>query len=111
MSGFFARMAQRATGREPLVRLRAPQPFEAAFPDLPADVPVEAPASWPEPAAPTPPPSRAIPDRPAARSVAAAGRTGPVPAPVASDQSRSDRTRVDRTPPAMPPEAAPAVPD
>ncbi|MFI6329645.1 hypothetical protein ACIBBG_15250 [Micromonospora chersina] len=108
--GFFARLARQATGREPLVRLRAPQPFEVALPELPAEVPVEAPASWPEPAAPVS--TRAVPDRPAARSVTAAGRTGPVPAPVAPDQSRSrrswsDRSRVDRTPPATPSETAP----
>ncbi|MFI2651216.1 hypothetical protein [Micromonospora fulviviridis] len=102
--GFFARMARQATGREPLVRLRAPQPFEAAPLSRPADQPVKTPASWPESAAPAPLSPGAVPDRPVARTVAAAGVTAPA-------QATPDRSRPDRTPPATPPEAAPAVPD
>lgn len=104
--GFFARLARQATGREPLVRLRAPQPFEAASLSWPADLPVEMPASWSGSAAPTPTPARAVPDGPAVGSVPATGRTAPVPVPVAPDRSRADRTL-----PAKPPEAAPAVAD
>ncbi|MFG1658463.1 hypothetical protein ACGFIY_18250 [Micromonospora chersina] len=100
--GFFARLARQATGREPLVRLRAPQPFEVALPDPPADVPVEMPASWPEPAAPLPP-SRTVPDRPATPPGPAALRTTPTPGVSAA---RTDRKR-----PATPPETAPAAPD
>ncbi|MEW2330069.1 hypothetical protein AB0880_19915 [Micromonospora chersina] len=105
--GFFARLARQATGREPLVRLRAPQPFEAAPLSWPPDAPVEAPASWPGSAAPTPTPSRAVPDRPAAGSGATTGRTAPVQA-LPTDPNRS---RADRRPPATPPEADPATPD
>ncbi|GHJ54717.1 hypothetical protein Nm8I071_40240 [Nonomuraea sp. TT08I-71] len=101
--GFFARLARQATGREPLVRLRAPQPFEAAFPDPPADVPVEVPASWPGSTPRTPAPSRGIPDRPAAPPVPAALRTTSVPGAPADP----DRSRTDREPPATAAEAAP----
>ncbi|WP_433288015.1 hypothetical protein [Micromonospora sp. CA-244673] len=105
--GFFARMAQRATGREPLVRLRAPQPFEVPMPDPPADAPVEAPASWSGSTARTPAPSRGISDRPTAPLGPAALRTTPVPAVPAGP----DRFPTDRKPPVTPPEAAPAAAD
>ncbi|MFG3577591.1 hypothetical protein [Micromonospora chersina] len=105
--GFFARLARQATGREPLVRLRAPQPFEAALPDVPADVPVEVPASWSGPTARTPAPSRGITDRPAAPPGLAALRTTSAPGALADP----DRSRTDRKPPATPPETAPAAPD
>ncbi|MET8909974.1 hypothetical protein [Micromonospora sp. NPDC004551] len=105
--GFFARMAQRATGREPLIRLRTPQPFEATFPDPPADVPAHEAPSWPRSPAPTPTPSRGIPDRPAALPLAATSHRAPVrAAPRVADQPGADRT-----PPATLPEAAPAVED
>ncbi|MFI7282565.1 hypothetical protein ACIBOV_20130 [Micromonospora chersina] len=105
--GFFARLARQATGREPLVRLRAPQPFEVALPDLPADVPVEVPASWPGSTARTPAPSRGIPDRPAAPPGPAALRTTPEPEASADP----DRSRTGRKAPATPPGTAPAAPD
>ncbi|MFG2168915.1 hypothetical protein [Micromonospora chersina] len=101
--GFFARLARQATGREPLVRLRAPQPFEAAVPDPLADVPVEVPASWSGSAARTPAPSRGIPDLPAAPPGPTALRTKPVPGTSAGP----DRSRTDRKPLATAPEAAP----
>ncbi|MFE9959727.1 hypothetical protein [Micromonospora sp. NPDC005299] len=101
--GFFARMAQRATGREPLVRLRAPQPFEVASLDRPTGRPAEPTASWPD--SPASPP-RAAPDPPGLPSLTPTVHT--IPAQVAVTP---DRSRADRTPPATPPEAAPAVPD
>lgn len=105
--GFFARLARQATGREPLVRLRAPQPFEVALPDPPADAPFEVPASWSGSTARTPAPSRGIPDRPAAPPGPAALRTTPAPRASADP----DRSRTDPKAPAAPPGAAPAAPD
>ncbi|MFC0031709.1 hypothetical protein ACFFMM_19495 [Micromonospora chaiyaphumensis] len=106
--GFFARMAQRATGREPLVRLRAPQPFEATVPDPPADVPADVAASWPESTAAAPTPARGIPERPAAPPLPP---TGPGAAPARAAHRVAEQPRADRTPPVTLPEAAPPVPN
>ncbi|WP_262285738.1 hypothetical protein [Micromonospora sp. MA102] len=103
--GFFARMAQRAAGREPLVRLRAPQPFEVALPDPPVDVPADVAASRPDSTAPRPAPG--IPERPAAPLLPPADRRAPARAAAVV----TDRSDADRTPPATPPEADPAAPD